>query len=148
MTSCDALESALEAGGVIQISGTISDCGVLDVESDTSKSLFSNYNEEKAKQMAPAIIGTGSDSTITGGGLRIKDADNVIVRNIVFHTPSESDDLLALDGATNVWIGASFTCCAWCSTLIVLDADHNSFSSEGLVGSKDTYDGSVFIQTY
>ena len=32
-----------------------------------------------------SIIGVGSDAVITGGGLRIEDASNVIVQNLVIN---------------------------------------------------------------
>jgi len=44
-------------------------------------------------------------SGLTGGGFRIKDASNVIIRNINFGIPTGSGDAVALDGATKVWIG-------------------------------------------
>jgi len=46
-------------------------------------------------------------SGLTGGGFRIKDASNVIIRNLNFGVPTSSGDALALDGATKVWIGMS-----------------------------------------
>jgi pectate lyase len=46
VTSCSEFESALETGGVIKVSGTLSGCGTLDVPGDTS------------------IIGVGADSGI------------------------------------------------------------------------------------
>jgi len=35
-TSCSTLESAVKAGGVIKISGTLSGCGIIDLKSDTT----------------------------------------------------------------------------------------------------------------
>ena len=49
VTSCSELEAALGSGGVISISGMLSDCGVLDVPSDTtiigSGAASGSYNE-------------------------------------------------------------------------------------------------------
>lgn len=42
---------------------------------------------------------------MTGGGFRIKEANNVIIRNLELGPPSESDDVIALQVATQVWIG-------------------------------------------
>lgn len=36
VTSCSEFEAAAEAGGVITISGTISDCDIVDLVSDTT----------------------------------------------------------------------------------------------------------------
>jgi pectate lyase len=109
VTSCSALQSAVSAGGVIRINGFLSGCGIIDLESNTS------------------ILGVGSGSGLTGGGFRIKDASNVIIRNLRFSVAVSKGDLLALDGATRVWI------------------DHNDFSSRGLTGGKDDYDGLLDI---
>ncbi|KAJ2902957.1 hypothetical protein MKZ38_010609 [Zalerion maritima] len=86
VTSCSGLESAIEGGGVIYISGVLDGCDVLDLESDTS------------------VIGVGSSSGMINGGFRIKKASNVIIRNLVMSYPPEGDDLISLTEATNVWI--------------------------------------------
>ncbi|KAH0602516.1 uncharacterized protein H6S33_008597 [Morchella sextelata] len=111
VTSCSALESAVGASGakVVKVSGLLSGCGIIDIESTKT------------------ILGVGSNSGLTDGGFRIKDADNVIIRNMVFAIPPEGGDLVALDGATNVWI------------------DHCDFSTVGLTGGKDDYDGLLDI---
>jgi pectate lyase len=44
VTSCSELSSALEGGGVVTIDGILTDCGILDVPSDTT------------------VIGVGADS--------------------------------------------------------------------------------------
>jgi pectate lyase len=76
------------------------------------------------------IVGIGEDARIVGGTLMIKEADNVIVRNITFEDsydyfprwdPTDGElgewnseyDLISIVGATHVWI------------------DHNSFTDGG-----------------
>ncbi|KAF4564929.1 hypothetical protein EYR40_011103 [Pleurotus pulmonarius] len=74
------------------------------------------------------IIGVGSNSGLTNGsGFRIRRTGNVIIRNLKFHVSPEKKDLLSLDNATRVWV------------------DHCEFSSIGMVGDKDTYDGLLDI---
>ncbi|GAB2876124.1 pectate lyase [Streptomyces mayteni] len=64
------------------------------------------------------IIGVGSNARITGYGLNIRQANNVIVQNITFS--GSGDDGIQLEYSTNVWI------------------DHNNFSNN--------YDGSLDIK--
>lgn len=64
---------------------------------------------------------------LTNGGIRVKKANNVILRNLYFHLAPSKKDLLELQYSTNVWI------------------DHNDFSSLGITGDKDTYDGLLDI---
>ncbi|OBT87840.1 hypothetical protein VE02_02109 [Pseudogymnoascus sp. 03VT05] len=109
VTSCSELTSAIDGGGVITIDGFLSDCGIFKVPSDTT------------------IIGVGADSGLTGGGFILKKVSNVILRNLKLHNPPESDDLIALNLATKVWI------------------DHLDLSTDGLTGSKDFYDGLLDI---
>ncbi|KAJ8516869.1 hypothetical protein ONZ45_g5874 [Pleurotus djamor] len=73
------------------------------------------------------IIGVGSNSGLTNGGFRIRRVSNVIIRNVKFHVAPPKGDLLALDQGTRVWI------------------DHCEFSSIGMVGGKDDYDGLLDI---
>ncbi|KAJ8693339.1 hypothetical protein PTI98_008343 [Pleurotus ostreatus] len=74
------------------------------------------------------IIGVGANSGLTNGsGFRIRRTGNVIIRNLKFHVSPEKKDLLSLDNATRVWV------------------DHCEFSSIGMVGDKDTYDGLLDI---
>ena len=68
-----------------------------------------------------------AETGLTNGGFRIKRASNVILRNLKFHKPPEGKDLVALDQATKVWV------------------DHCDFSTDGLVGDKDHYDGLLDI---
>jgi len=73
-----------------------------------------------------SILGVGSNAALLTTGFRIKKGKNVIIRNLKM-TPPKKGDALSLDKSTNVWI------------------DHNSFSSLGLVGGKDDYDGLLDI---
>lgn len=109
VTSCSDFTTAAKAGGVIKISGVLDNCGVVDLVSDTS------------------VIGVGAKSGFTNSGIRIKRADNVIIRNLNLHNAPKKKDLVELQFSTNVWI------------------DHNDFSSNGITGNKDTYDGLLDI---
>ncbi|MEV0631414.1 RICIN domain-containing protein [Nonomuraea wenchangensis] len=101
VTSSSALTSALSASGagVIRVSGTISCSGMLKVGSNKT------------------IIGN-SGAVISGCGLNISQASNVIVRNLTFR--NWNDDAINVQYSTRVWI------------------DHNSFSNG--------YDGAVDVK--
>ncbi|MGA5760997.1 RICIN domain-containing protein [Nonomuraea bangladeshensis] len=101
VTSSSALTSALSASGsgVIRVSGTISCSGMLKVGSNKT------------------IIGN-SGAVISGCGLNISKASNVIVRNLTFR--NWNDDAINVQYSTRVWI------------------DHNSFSNG--------YDGAVDVK--
>ncbi|KAI1261104.1 polysaccharide lyase family 1 protein [Xylariaceae sp. FL1019] len=109
VTSCSDLESAVENGGVITISGVLDGCDIIDLASDTT------------------VIGSGSQSGLTNGGFRIKEQSNVILRNLYFHDPPESKDLVEIQYSSQVWV------------------DHCDFSTEGITGDKDYYDGLLDI---
>lgn len=64
---------------------------------------------------------------MTDGGFRVRRTGNVIIRNLKFHNPPTKKDIISLDNATKVWI------------------DHCDFSSEGITGDKDYYDGLLDI---
>lgn len=66
-------------------------------------------------------------SGFTNSGIRVKRADNVILRNLYLHNAPSKKDLVELQYSTNVWI------------------DHNDFSSNGITGDKDAYDGLLDI---
>lgn len=51
----------------------------------------------------------------------------MILRNLYLHNAPSKKDLVELQYSTNVWI------------------DHNDFSSNGITGSKDAYDGLLDI---
>ncbi|KNG51587.1 polysaccharide lyase family 1 protein [Stemphylium lycopersici] len=70
-----------------------------------------------------SILGVGKDSGLTDGGLRFYKTSNIIVRNLKLYRAPKGKDLIDIEATTNVWI------------------DHNDFSSVGITGSKDTYDG-------
>ncbi|GAA1800035.1 hypothetical protein GCM10009682_22120 [Luedemannella flava] len=101
VTSSSALSSALSGttARVVRVSGNISCSGMITVGSNKS------------------ILGN-SGATITGCGLNISNASNVIVRNINF--TGWNDDAINVQYSTRVWI------------------DHNSFSNG--------YDGAVDVK--
>ncbi|KAJ8110673.1 hypothetical protein OPT61_g6540 [Boeremia exigua] len=70
-----------------------------------------------------SVLGVGSNAGITDGGFQVRKADNVIIRNIKFYRAPKGKDLVDIDESTRVWV------------------DHNDFSSVGITGDKDTYDG-------
>ncbi len=71
------------------------------------------------------VIGVGSGSGITGGGLNLSGVRNVIIRNMVFRNASD-DSINVQTNTTNVWI------------------DHNDLAS-GYDGLIDVRRGSDFI---
>ena len=70
-----------------------------------------------------SILGVGKGSGLTDGGIRLYKTSNVIVRNLKLYRAPKGKDLIDIEASTNVWI------------------DHNDFSSVGITGNKDTYDG-------
>jgi pectate lyase len=107
VSSISQLSSAVSgsASKVVQVTGTISCSGMYKVGSNTT------------------IIGAGG-ATISGCGLNISSADNVIVQNIAFS--GWNDDAVNIEMSTHVWI------------------DHNTFGT-GYDGSVDTKRGSDYI---
>lgn len=89
---------------VIQVSGSISLSSMTKVTSDKT------------------IIGTGTSGRITGYGLNVNQAHNVIIRNLTF--TGSADDAINVQYSTNVWI------------------DHNDLSSayDGLTDIKRASD--------
>lgn len=73
------------------------------------------------------LLGVGSNSGLDGSGLRIRRTGNVIIRNLNFRNPEPKGDIIALDNATRVWV------------------DHCDFSSLGMTGGKDDFDGLLDI---
>lgn len=70
-----------------------------------------------------SVLGVGRDAGLTDGGFRIKKASNIIVRNLKLYRPPVGADLIDIEESTKIWI------------------DHNDFSSVGVTGDKDKYDG-------
>jgi len=70
-----------------------------------------------------SVLGVGSSAGLTDGGFQVRKADNVIIRNLKLYRAPKGKDLIDIDASTRVWV------------------DHNDFSSVGLTGDKDTYDG-------
>ena len=60
---------------------------------------------------------------LTNSGFRVRQSTNVIFRNLKFGTACKKCDTVAIDESTKVWV------------------DHCDFSSAGLTGGKDDYDG-------
>ncbi|KAG9092171.1 hypothetical protein FS749_015950 [Ceratobasidium sp. UAMH 11750] len=111
VTSLAALRSAVAGTSpkIVKISGIITGDGeVIDIGSKTT------------------VLGVGSNSGVTGGGFRIKNGKNVIIRNLKLSKSPAPTDLIGLQNATNVWI------------------DHNTFTSD-LDHGKDYYDGQCDI---
>ncbi|UPK93374.1 hypothetical protein LCI18_004309 [Fusarium solani-melongenae] len=105
VTSCADLTSAVANGGVIKIDGQLSGCDIIRLEGDTT------------------ILGVGSGSGLVGGGFRMKDVSNVILRNLKMSNPPEGKDLIDIESSTYIWV------------------DHCDLSAEGITGDKDHYDG-------
>jgi pectate lyase len=109
VTSALALKSALSSGTsqTVRVSGLISISGMYNVASNKT------------------VIGVGSGSGITGGGLNLSGVRNVILRNLVFRNAAD-DSINIQSGTTNVWV------------------DHNDLSN-GYDGLIDIKRGSDFI---
>ena len=109
VTSASALKSALSSGTsqTVRVSGLISISGMYSVASNKT------------------VVGVGSGSGITGGGLNLSGVRNVILRNLVFRNASD-DSINIQSGTTNVWV------------------DHNDLAS-GYDGLIDIKRGSDFI---
>jgi len=93
---------------VVRVNGLISLSGQVDVGSNTT------------------VLGGGSSSGFTGGGLRLKNVTNVVIRNLNISKPVAPADGVTVEASTKVWI------------------DHNSFSADRS-HDKDYYDGLLDI---
>ncbi|MFD9738715.1 polysaccharide lyase family 1 protein [Umezawaea sp. NPDC059074] len=102
VTTADALTAAAKSTSpaVIRVSGTINLSSMTKVAANKT------------------IIGVGSNATITGSGLNVANASNVIIRNLNFS--GWNDDAINVQYSTRVWI------------------DHNSLSNG--------YDGAIDIK--
>ncbi|MEV4350986.1 pectate lyase [Actinoplanes sp. NPDC049596] len=109
VTSASALKSALSSSTsqTVRVSGLISISGMYNVASNKT------------------VVGVGSGSGITGGGLNLSGVRNVILRNLVFRNASD-DSINVQTNTTNVWI------------------DHNDLAN-GYDGLIDIKRGSDFI---
>ncbi|MGW0843899.1 pectate lyase family protein [Streptomyces sp. NPDC002787] len=96
------------AAKVVRVNGLISLSGQVDIGSNTT------------------VLGVGSSSGFTGGGLRIKEETNVVVRNLNISKPVAPADGITVQESTKVWL------------------DHNSFSADR-THDKDFYDGLLDI---
>ena len=110
VSTLDAFKSAVTGASskVVKVNGLISLSGQVDIGSNTT------------------VLGVGSASGFTGGGLRLKKVTNVVVRNLNISKPVAPADGITVQASTKVWI------------------DHNAFSSD-LDHGKDYYDGLLDI---
>ncbi|GAA2667072.1 MULTISPECIES: polysaccharide lyase family 1 protein [Actinosynnema] len=108
VTSASQFTTAVQASGagVIRFSGTINLSSMTKVASNKT------------------ILGVGSGATITGQGLNIANASNVIVRNVNFR--NWGDDAINVQYSTRVWL------------------DHNSFAN-GSDGALDVKRASDYV---
>ncbi|MBK3578129.1 polysaccharide lyase family 1 protein [Streptomyces sp. MBT65] len=110
VSTLDAFRSAVtgSTSKVVKVNGLIPLSGQVDIGSNTT------------------VLGVGSASGFTGGGLRLKKVTNVVVRNLNISKPVAPADGITVQASTKVWI------------------DHNAFSSD-LDHGKDYYDGLLDI---
>ena len=110
VSTLDAFEAAVtgDTAKVVRVNGLIALGGQVDIGSNTT------------------VLGVGSASGFTGGGLRLKKVTNVVVRNLNISKPLKPADGITVQASAKVWI------------------DHNSFSSDRDHG-KDYYDGLLDI---
>ena len=109
VTTAAALTTAGKSSSteIIKVSGIISLSGQIDITSNKS------------------VIGVGSNSGLTGGGLRVKNSSNVIIQNLKI-SKAVGTDAITVQTSTRVWI------------------DHNDLSSD-MSHDKDYYDGLLDI---
>ncbi|MCX4759885.1 polysaccharide lyase family 1 protein [Streptomyces sp. NBC_01275] len=110
VSTLDAFKTAVtgDTAKVVKVNGLISLSGQVDIGSNTT------------------VLGVGSSSGFTGGGLRLKKVTNVVVRNLNISKPLKPADGIEVQASTKVWI------------------DHNSFSADR-DHDKDYYDGLLDI---
>ncbi|KAH8728574.1 pectin lyase fold/virulence factor, partial [Phaeosphaeriaceae sp. PMI808] len=70
-----------------------------------------------------SILGVDSNSGLTDSGFLVRKISNVVIRNLKLYRAPKGKDLIDIDASTKVWV------------------DHCDFSSLGVTGDKDTYDG-------
>jgi pectate lyase len=112
VTSVSAFTSAVadSAARTVRVSGNLA------LSSGTLVKIGSNKT----------VIGVGSGSGFTGGGLAVDKSTNVIIRNLSISKAVGTDAIQIIRGASRVWI------------------DHNDLSSD-MDHGKDFYDGLVDI---
>ncbi|MEU5024683.1 pectate lyase family protein [Streptomyces milbemycinicus] len=110
VTTLAAFKSAVasDSAKVVKVSGLISLSGQVDIGSNTT------------------VLGVGSSSGFTGGGLRLKEKTNVVIRNLNISKPVAPADAITVQKSTKVWI------------------DHNTLSADR-DHDKDYYDGLLDI---
>lgn len=110
VSSLDAFKTAVtgDTAKTVKVSGLISLSGQVDIGSNTT------------------VLGVGSSSGFTGGGLRLKSESNIVIRNLNISKPLAPSDGITVQNSTKVWI------------------DHNSFSADR-DHDKDYYDGLLDI---
>lgn len=88
VTSCADLEAAIagEEAKVVQIDGQLSDCGTLEVGSNTS------------------LLGVGAESGASGTGFKIKDSTNIIIQNLKLGPPPAKADAIDVESSTQIWV--------------------------------------------
>ncbi|KAI9150048.1 Diaminopropionate ammonia-lyase [Paramyrothecium foliicola] len=86
VTSCEALKAAAQEHGVIRVSGTLYDCGIVNINGFTS------------------LLGIGSESGFVNSSIHVIDASHVIIRNLRFTRPPKKYSSILLERATYVWI--------------------------------------------
>ncbi|MFJ4981208.1 polysaccharide lyase family 1 protein [Streptomyces coeruleorubidus] len=106
VSTLSAFKSAVTGNSakVVRVNGLIPLSGQVDVGSNTT------------------VLGVGSASGFTGGGLRLKKVSNVVIRNLNISKPVAPADGITVEASSKVWI------------------DHNSFSADR-DHDKDHYDG-------
>ncbi|MGW4231646.1 pectate lyase family protein [Streptomyces sp. NPDC004980] len=97
-----------DSAKTVKVSGLISLSGQVDIGSNTT------------------VLGVGSSSGFTGGGLRLKSETNIVIRNLNISKPLAPSDGITVQNSTKVWI------------------DHNSFFADR-DHDKDYYDGLLDI---
>lgn len=97
-----------DSAKTVKVSGLISLSGQVDIGSNTT------------------VLGVGSSSGFTGGGLRLKSESNIVIRNLNISKPLAPSDGITVQNSTRVWI------------------DHNSFFADR-DHDKDYYDGLLDI---
>ncbi|MFF1461094.1 polysaccharide lyase family 1 protein [Streptomyces sp. NPDC058330] len=97
-----------DSAKTVKVSGLITLSGQVDVGSNTT------------------VLGVGSSSGFTGGGLRLKGGSNIVIRNLNISKPLAPSDGITVQNSTKVWI------------------DHNSFFADR-DHDKDYYDGLLDI---